>query len=113
MKTLAFLITAMALAATPALAADKFPPPDLTLDQPKPAQVKPKPAKAAPLTKAKSQWNADDSDKPAKNFGDGANSACCKLSVTARQRPLYPNIGPDSSPWYPDPDQPSASDQAQ
>ena len=28
--------------ATPA---DKFPPPDLTLDQPKPAQVKPKPAK--------------------------------------------------------------------
>jgi hypothetical protein len=103
MKTITSLITAIMLAGAPALAADKFPPAALTFDVPKATPPKSKPDKVAPLTEAKSQWSADNSDKPARGFGDVGNDFCggYKLSVTARQRPLYPNIGPDPSNWEP------------
>ncbi|CAM5767097.1 hypothetical protein LMIY3S_02047 [Labrys miyagiensis] len=108
MKTLAFLIVAIQFAATAAgaqqtLAPQTFAPPDLTLPAPAPGAGK-APA-ASPLVQPKSQWKADDADKPAKSFGQVSNGPCvgCKLSVKARQAPLYPNIGPPGPAWPQDP----------
>jgi hypothetical protein len=96
MKTLACLTIVSLLVVGPALAADQFAPPDLSIVPSKPVAKKSAPL---PLTPSKSQWSADDQDRPAKSFDHIENGPCdgCKLSVKVRQHPLYPNVGPGSS----------------
>jgi hypothetical protein len=108
-KTLASITMALLLAAPAAIAGDKFSLPDLTIEPAKPSHTTPAKPSPAPLTAPKSQWSGDNGGKPAKSFGDLSNDFCdgCKLSVKARQAPLYRNLGPTP---LAEPDEPFASD---